>query len=72
MFEEYQQPAIQTTIVPYPQSLDHGLYKVFRNPYKNRGWPAALRKKTKSTKLIVARRYSNRDPNKQEVGFIFV
>ncbi len=42
MFEEYQQPAIKTTIVSCPQSSNHGLDTEFRNPkkiecrYKNR------------------------------------
>jgi len=52
MYEEYQQTAIQTTIVPCPQNSYHGLDTVFCNPNKNRRWPAALRKMTKSAKLI--------------------
>ncbi len=43
MFEEYQQPAIETTILP-TQSFDHGLDTVFRNPNKNSRWPTTLRK----------------------------
>jgi hypothetical protein len=47
-FEEPYKTAIQTKIVPCPQ---FGLDTVFRNPNKNRGWPAELRKATKSAKL---------------------
>jgi hypothetical protein len=77
MFEEYQQPAIQTDIVPCPQSSDHGLDTVFRNPNKNtvEDGPQHWEKKDdkiRETDKITACRYTNRDPNKQEVGFIFV
>jgi hypothetical protein len=54
MFEECQQPTIQTTMVPCPQSSDHGLDAVFHNPNKNKGWPAAMRKTTKSAAKLLS------------------
>jgi hypothetical protein len=56
-------------VVPCPQSSD----TVFRNPNKNRGWPAALIKKDnkiRETDKITACKYTNRDPNKQAVIFV--
>jgi hypothetical protein len=74
MFEEHQQPAIQTTIVPCSQSSDHGLDTVFRNPNKKSRIDHRIQKddKIRQTEKITDCRYANRDLNKQEVGIFFV
>jgi hypothetical protein len=69
VFEEHQQPAIQTTI-----SSDHGLDTVFRNPNKKLRMAHKIQKndKIRKTEKIKDCRYANRDPNNLEVGIFFV
>jgi hypothetical protein len=44
IFEEYQQPAIQTKIVSCPQNWERGLKKANRYPNPKRGAPAVFMK----------------------------
>ncbi len=44
IFEEYQQPAIQTKIVSCPQNWEHGLRKANRYPNLKRGFSAVFMK----------------------------
>jgi hypothetical protein len=70
MFEEYQQPVIQTKIVPCPQkrsTLEDGKR---RYPNLKREPPAFFMKLNMDE--ITACGYTNRVPKKQEIGGTFV